>query len=408
MMDTVGNGSQSFRNSSYFTCDLCDSDAIQETREGYVCQDCGCVLEIQKLVYNRPYEVERHQYAVLNKTRIGTRNERLRSLHSRRLEKLNTYQSHNTNDENRTIEAKIEINRILAALHCSRSLGETIFQKYERIRSQISPRTKYRSPEKLVPIIIYYYHKLNNRPINQFKLLEVARISKKDFDTFKLQINEFLPHYQERNRQEYILQLISELAEHYRLGFEFYHHAKHILYKLWDTIKNTTDRVIAGLISSILILCHDDLDITVSQLCTRLGIRMSTIQSQVKRRIMDRFRVKGFKSLVSSSNLLREVMESLGLLSFGNASNSGEEVPEVEIVEIQLGTARSVFNGNNTNEYYLYAVRLGAGFLLITPPKPQDDKYLLENEGEGDLVGSYSGKRLELWNYHNKGPPTCF
>lgn len=59
------------------TCDLCHSENIFETIEGYVCGDCGVVLEMQKLEYHRPYNDDILHYAPLGQTQIGTTRERM-------------------------------------------------------------------------------------------------------------------------------------------------------------------------------------------------------------------------------------------------------------------------------------------------------------------------------------------
>lgn len=86
--------------------------------------------------------------------------------------------------------------------------------------------------------------------------------------------------------------------------------------KLWERIKNTTDNVIAGLVSSISVLCSLDFKnkVKVSSICDFLDIRMSTIQAQVKKNIFERFKVEGFVSLVKSSGLLAKIFEALGLI----------------------------------------------------------------------------------------------
>ena len=57
-------------------CDVCGSVDIIETCEGYSCRGCGIVLEVQKLEYHRPYDKDILQYAVINRTQIGTKTER--------------------------------------------------------------------------------------------------------------------------------------------------------------------------------------------------------------------------------------------------------------------------------------------------------------------------------------------
>lgn len=387
-------------------CDLCHSTNIHEDSTGYICKECGCVLEIQKFEYNRPYDEDILQYAVLSKTQIGSKYERRHFNNSVKLEKLNKIHSINTNEENLKISAKVEIRRILSALQLSRSLERIIFQKYQAIRSQISPRTKYRSPEKLIPIVVYYYHKLNSIPINESNLLEVAKISKKDFNDFKLQINEFIPHYAERNRKEYITQQIGKLVEYFDLGMEFYFQAKRVLYKLWESIKNTKDSVIAGVVASILVLCNDEIDVKISYICERLGIRMSTIQSQVEKHMFKRLKVSGFKSLIRSSGLLKETMERLGLVE----SNSDSKIQEKsEIIKVNIGTACQIFNSKNSLAYYFYAIRLDQGYLLVTP-KDMNHAYSTNKFPEfksNEKLCDYSRINLELWKYHMKGPP-CY
>jgi len=401
------NNGMGIKNSSLeslLECDLCHSTDIREESTGYVCRECGCVLEMQKFEYHRPYDEDIIQYAVLNKTKIGKKHERRQYSNAAKFEKLNRMHSLNSNEENLRISAKVEIRRLLAALKRPRSLESTIFQKYQVIRDQISPRTKYRSPEKLVPIVIFYYHKLNSFPINEQNLLEVAKISKKDFNDFKLQINEFIPNYAERNRKEYIIQEIAKLVDHFELGMEFYFQAKRILYTLWETIKNTKDSVIASFVASILVLCNDEIDVKVSSICERLGIRMSTIQAQVEKHIFKRLKVSGFKSLVRSSDLLKEIMEKLGLI---DPSAQHQAQKSSEIIEVNIGTVCQIFNQNNSLTYYFYVMRLDQGYLLVTP-KDMNHDYVLKtfpvnktNERQCD----YSKINLELWKYHVKGPP---
>jgi len=390
---------------SSLKCDLCHSTDIRENSTSYVCRECGCVLEMQKFEYHRPYDEDVLQYAVLSKTKIGSKYERRQFSNSGKFEKLNKMHSLNSNDENLKISAKVEIRRILAALKRPRSLESTIFQKYQAIRDQISPRTKYRSPEKLVPLVIFYYHKLNSLPINEQNLLEVAKISKKDFNDFKLQINDFIPHYAERNRKEYIIQEIGKLVEHFQLGMEFYFQAKRILYKLWETIKNTKDSVVAGVVASILVLCNDQIDVKISYICERLGIRMSTIQSQVERHIFKRLKVSGFKSLIRSSDLLKEIIEKLGLIESSSHELSQDKA---EMIEVNLGTTQAIFNMNNSLTYYFYAFQLNQGYLVITPCDMNPHKFskFSPKNQTTTFLDDSSKINLELWKYHMKGPPT--
>jgi len=163
-----------------------------------------------------------------------------------------------------------------------------------------------------------------------------------------------MPEYKERNRKEYILQRIMEITEHFGLGMYFYYQSKKILYRLWSSIKNTKDDVVVGVATSISALCLQENPITVSDICNRLNIRMSTIHKQVERKIFDRLRIPGFKSLVRSADLLKKVMERLDVL-LDQFKENKKRAPE--IIEIELDNAMQVFNPYDNIEYYFYALK---------------------------------------------------
>lgn len=143
---------------------------------------------------------------------------------------------------------------------------------------------------------------------------------------------------------------------------------------------------------------------------------MSTIHRQVERRVIQRFKVPGFISLVKSADLLKKVMNKLGVLdpAFVDLSETSDEVAHCDdIVQVVLGNASSVFNGlNESEEYYLF-VKEASGYLVASVAKTQDrdttDKIMNFNEialtdkkdrTEGEEV------KVELWRFHNPtGPP---
>lgn len=299
-------------------CDSCKSTHIIDTTQGYVCGSCGLVLEVQNIKFNGINFSDFERYAKLGKTHIGTKKERMVNGHSIKLKHLERLHSIIPNEIELQMKAKIEISRIISHLNLPNKLELDVYHKFIKIRSALSPGTKYRIPERLVPLCIYLVCKVRNISINETELLDVSKITKKHFNAFKLQIQHILPQYKERDRKAYVLQKILEIAEHFELGMPFYFQSKKILYRLWDNIKNTKDEVIAGLITSVLVLCsyqekNKEL-VNVHKICEKLGIKMSTIQSQVKRRIFGHFKVEGFTTLIKSTDLLKKIMDKLGLI----------------------------------------------------------------------------------------------
>ena len=398
-------------------CDACGSDDIIETREGYTCRDCGIVLEIQKLEYHRPYDNDIVQYAVLGKTQIGLKRERRNMKNSIRLEELNKLDSLRTSEESVLVAARVEIKRILTALGFPLTDIQPLLEKFKYNRSQLGKGTKYRSPQMLVPCIIYAFYKENNKPIREKDLLEVTSISKKDFNAFKFSILRIWPKYKERNRKEYIIQRILEVTEHFDLGMPFFYQSKKILNRFYDTIKNTKDDVIIGLATSITLLCSQQGNVSISAICNRLDVKMSTIHRQVEKRVMQRFKVPGFKSIVKSADLLKTVMSRLGVLdpSFIDVREESETTSETDdMVLLVLGNAKQVFNKlNESKDYYLFLRDL-SGFTVTSIIKEKNsDKtknILFTDEGnithKSEKIDNNDKVKIELWKYYSpKGPP---
>ena len=211
-----------------YSCDICKSDNILDTTEGYVCGDCGIVLEVQKLEYHRPYNDDILQYAPLGQTQIGTKRERLCLPNSVQWE--NWHKLHRIQDNEKAVlnKARMEISRIFSALHLPSAYQKIVFRRVKTVRSKFRPRTKYRNVEKLVPAVIYYTFKLRNISINEEELINVSGISKKEFKDFFLQLRSFIPEYAKRNRQEYIIQKMLQVTEYFDLGLGFYYLSKKI------------------------------------------------------------------------------------------------------------------------------------------------------------------------------------
>ena len=400
-----------------YQCDICKSNDLVETREGFTCRACGIVLEVQKLEYHRPYDADVVQHAVLSKTQIGFKSERSKLQYSAKLEGLSRIDASRSTEENVLITAKVEIKRILTVLGFSLNDLDVILSKFKENRANLGKGTKYRSAEMLVPCVIYAYYKENNKPIRERDLLEVSKISKKDFNAFKFSIIRIWPEYQERDRKQYIIERILEVSEHFKLGMPFYYQSRRILNRFYDSIKNTKDDVIVGLVTSITLLCSQKKEVSVCAICDRLGIKMSTIHRQVERRVIQRFHVPGFKTLVKSAELLKKVMEKLGVLDQGfvdpiEVSNNSFE--NDDIVQVVLGNASQVFNSLNGSEEHFLFVKEASGYLLASITDKLDDLNTNHKLNFKECYGSDKNEiydhqepvKVELWKFYSpKGPP---
>jgi len=398
-------------------CDICGSNDLVETREGFTCRACGIVLEAQKLEYHRPYDADVVQHAVLSKTQIGFKSERRKLQYSAKLEGLSRIDASRSTEENVLITAKVEIKRILTALGFSLNDLDVILHKFKENRANLGKGTKYRSAEMLVPCVIYAYYKENNKPIREKDLLEVSKISKKDFNAFKYSIIRIWPEYQERNRKQYIIERILEVSEHFKLGMPFYYQSRRILNRFYDSIKNTKDDVIVGLVTSITLLCSQKKEVSVCAICDQLGIKMSTIHRQVEKRVIQRFNVPGFKTLVKSAELLKKVMQKLGVLDQGFVDPievSKNSLDNDDIVQVVLGNASQVFNSLNGSEEHFLFVREASGYLIASITDKLDNLNTNHKLKSKEYYGSDKKERyndhetvkVELWKFYNpKGLP---
>ena len=344
---TLRNNREELSLDKIDTCVDCGSRNLIETSEGFACRECGCVLELRALEHHAPYDDKTVQYSTLGTTQIGLKKERYSNANSIELQALQKLHSTKNYDEHVMQSARIEISRVLGCLNLPTSTNDFVFKKFKEIWAKLRKRTKYRSVDKLVPIVVYASMKLQSVSINEKDLLCVSKISKKEFNAFKPQLKEFIPQYAGRRRIDYILQKVLEISESFELSMNFYYLAKKILHQFWDTISQTKDDVIAGVVASIAAMCLDEYRVSVNSICKKLGIQMSAIQYQVKKNFFDRFRLHGFKSLVESANLLKKLLFKL------NVVESETTQKAVEIVEVKLGSARQV--RVNTREIHIVA-----------------------------------------------------
>jgi hypothetical protein len=119
-----------------------------------------------------------------------------------------------------------------------------------------------------------------------------------------------------------IKRMLWGLSEEVALGMDFYYDTLTLLNKLYGEISCTKDSVIAAVVASLALLCRHRDKATVNRLCRRLNVRMSTVQSRVKRHIIRRYHVPEFESLVKSADIVKATVYRLGI--FENSKRKEE------------------------------------------------------------------------------------
>jgi len=113
---------------------------------------------------------------------------------------------------------------------------------------------------------------------------------------------------------------------------------------------------------------------------------MSTIQSQVKKRIFDRFKVSGFISLIKSSSILKKIMVRQGII---------EEINS----EIRLGNAVQVFNYFKDQNYYIYVLKNSRKTFFILLEFNRKNHFNLQRKEEMSYLGNSC--ELNISNFYN-------
>ncbi len=283
-------------------CEECGSLSFDDTNAGYACRECGLVIEKEKFDYS---STPNYDISTL-KNSFGNKKEVFLHPRSRRLKKLDSMPSNN--EERVYKQAEIEAKRILSDLDLPDSFSSMICYKFRKIFKSGRINRGNRGAKTLIPAIIFYCLKSWNFTVNISEILSVSNLKKEKFNAVLGAIQEFFPKYKLRKRKDYILMKISHIREACDLGMEFYHDAKAIMERFWDNFKHSKDDVIAGVIASMTALSFYRNKVKVSDICKVVHIAQSTIQYQVKKKIFERYKIRGFTSLVKSSGLLKRVV----------------------------------------------------------------------------------------------------
>ena len=133
---------------------------------------------------------------------------------------------------------------------------------------------------------------------------------------------------------------------------------------------------------------------------------MSTIQDQVYKKIVSKLSREKFVSLVKSADILCGIMDKLGLLNAEECEEQAE-VPSPEAIQLILGTARDIFNGKDTYEFFF---RMGQKSPLVKVVLELEDSFtsykLKSSQAFDTPIFDVQDYELKVYKFHNaKGPP---
>ena len=311
---------QSIKDSDLFAsrlqCPECKSEDITALSGEYTCRGCGLVLDAKVAIYHSPYDREYeqyHRYTRYSHTQIGNSRERSSSRQGVKFRKLQKINQSITYQETSECRTKVEINRLFTLLQLPHRLRKSVYLRYRQVREQLEVSTKFRSVAKLLPPVIYLVHKSAGCPINTTVLIEYSDTDPSDFRGGLLLVHRLLPQLSRRNRGTYIARKISQVCSELGLDMGFCKLSIHFLKSFWSDLWNTSDHVVAGVVMGIAALTAYQGQTSVHRICQQLNIAMSSVQSQVKRKLVRKLKFSGFTSLVNSAALLKRALIKMGL-----------------------------------------------------------------------------------------------
>ena len=161
--------------------------------------------------------------------------------------------SYPKNTELKIDEVFLKIDGILAKLQikCSQKIKDAITSKFQEVYTLLTPLTRFRDPDKLLYLVIYYTLKIEGVSAPISRILECAGLSEWDFEMWKYNLSEYFTDYKNMGRQKDILQLVYKMSSIFHFEREYQYSAKCILYTLFEKMKDNKNEVIAAAVVSL-------------------------------------------------------------------------------------------------------------------------------------------------------------
>ncbi|KKL98049.1 hypothetical protein LCGC14_1828290, partial [marine sediment metagenome] len=176
-------------------------------------------------------------------------------------------------------------------------LREVCVRQCIDVREVARGNSIYWSLNVLGPIFIFKFLQANGLHFNFHSFIQTLQIDKREYFKGLKKINDFfLREYGYRDRKLQVMSIIEEVKAFFGLSLEFYQNAQKIIDRLWALLQNTTDEVLAGVISVLSVISINDESATVKVICDIIGTSYSSIIYQIRNKLLKRLNITGFKT----------------------------------------------------------------------------------------------------------------
>ena len=191
-----------------------------------------------------------------------------------------------------------------------------LYPDFKKINNQ------YHRLRLLILVIIYMVLRKDGLNVKRNEFLRNIGLDKKKFrNYYKLAIRLY-PEYQTRDKEQVIINLISQVKSHFKLNNKFLEVSKRIFQEFSDFIEFTKEEISTGLISKLTMIRLELDSPNTNEICKFLGISAGNLNNRVKNLMVNVLRAEEFITFKKSSDLIREMI------------TLNEQVVENELIEI--------------------------------------------------------------------------
>ena len=204
-------------------------------------------------------------------------------------------------------EFYVEFLRKLKLSNFSKNKNEYIYF-FEQVHSRIPPQKKIANPEILIPITIFVFLRMKLAPITPSTFVESNIMSKMELAKHLREYLHYIPEYQSRNRRGLVMAMITHVGDILEYPKAFLEKCERLLDVFWRELSHTTERVTAATVFCLTLIYVEDAPPPFIGICNQFGVQMSTIIYQIKHKLIERHRIKGFTTLRQSISLVKQFL----------------------------------------------------------------------------------------------------
>ena len=179
---------------------------------------------------------------------------------------------------------------------------------FEQVHSRIPPQKKIANPEIVIPITIFVFLRMKLAPVTPTTFVESNIMSKIDLAKYLREYLRYIPEYQSRDRRGLVISMITQVVKTLEYPDAFLEKCEKLLDVFWKELSHTTERVTAATVFCLTLIYVEDAPPPFVGICNQFGVEMSTIIYQIKHKLIERHRVKGFTTLRQSISTVKQFL----------------------------------------------------------------------------------------------------